>query len=90
MVASDLLVVDFAQEDDVLKLYPEAPLLSSDQAEWDSIQLQYHRLPPHKLDENYSKQHRVIIHDRSPSPPLVEEMIEHRFQTVVLQKSEKA
>jgi AraC family transcriptional regulator len=27
MVASDLLVVDFAQEDDVLKLYPKAPLL---------------------------------------------------------------
>ncbi|KAM3093098.1 helix-turn-helix domain-containing protein [Phormidesmis sp. 146-12] len=81
MLSSDLLVVDFAQKDDVLKLYPEAPLLSSDRAGWDSIQLQYHRLPPHKLDENYSKQHRVIIHDRSPSPPLVEEMIEHRFQT---------
>ena len=81
MLASDLLLVGFAREEDVLKLYPEAPLLSSDRAGWHGIQLQYHRLPPHKLDENYSKQHRAIIHDRSPSPPLVEEMIEHRFQT---------
>lgn len=80
MVASDLLVVDFAQKDDVLKLYPEAPRLSSDRAGWDGIQLQYHRHQPHKLAENHSKQHRIIIHDRSPSPPLVEEMIEHRSQ----------
>jgi AraC family transcriptional regulator len=81
MVDSDRLIVDFAQQDDVLKLYPEAPLLSSDKAGWNGIQLQYHRHPPHQLAENYSKQHRIIIHDRSPSPPMVEEMIEHRFQT---------
>ncbi|WP_176727012.1 hypothetical protein [Nostoc sp. KVJ20] len=80
MVTSDILVVDFVQQDDVLKLYPEAPLLSSDKAGWDGIQLQYHRHPPHQLAENYSRQHRIIIHDRSPSPPMVEEMIEHRFQ----------
>lgn len=81
MIAADFLVVDFAQKDDVLKLYPEAPLLSSDRAGWDGIQLQYHRHPPHQLAENYSRQHRIIIHDRSPAPPMVEEMIEHRFQT---------
>lgn len=81
MVAIDPLVVDFSQQDDVLKLYSEAPLLSSDRAGWDGMQLQYHRHPPHQLAENYSKQHRIIIHDSSPSPPLVEEMIEHRFQT---------
>lgn len=81
MVASDPLVIDFAQQSDVLKLYPEAPMLSSDQSGWDGIQLQYHRHPPHELSANYSKQHRIIIHDRFSSPPLVEEMIEHRFQS---------
>lgn len=81
MEASDFLVIDFAEKDDVLKLYPEAPLLSSDRAGWDGIQLQYHRHPPHQLAENYSKQHRIIICDHISSPPLVEEMIEHRFQT---------
>ncbi|MBW4668919.1 MAG: hypothetical protein KME60_16225 [Cyanomargarita calcarea GSE-NOS-MK-12-04C] len=81
MIASDILVVDFAQKDDVLKLYPEPPLLSSDRAGWDGIQLQYHRHQPHQLAENYSKQHRIIIHACSSSPPLLEEMIEHRFQT---------
>lgn len=81
MLASDPLVVDFVQADDVLKLYPEAPLLSSNGAGWDGIQLQHHQHPPHKLSENYSKQHRIIIHARSPSPPFVEEMIEHRLQT---------
>jgi AraC family transcriptional regulator len=81
MVAVDSLVVDFARKSDVLKLYPEALLLSSDQAGWDRIQLQYHQHPPHKLSENCSKQHRIIIHDRRPSPPFVEEMLEHRFHS---------
>lgn len=80
MVAASALVVDFARADDVLKLYPQAPLLSSHQAGWDDIQLQYHRHAPHKIAENYSRQHRIIIHDHSPSSPLVEEMIEHRFR----------
>ncbi len=77
----DPLRVDFNSAGDVLKLYPEVPLLSSDRAGWDGIQLQYHRHPPHRLDRNYARQHRIIIHDRSPSPPFVEETIEHRFQT---------
>ena len=81
MVAPDCLIVDFADQDDVLKLYPQAPMLSSDRASWDGIQLQYHRHPPHELSANYSKQHRIIIHDCFSSPPLVEERIEHHFQT---------
>jgi AraC family transcriptional regulator len=81
MLAVDPLMVDFARKDDVLKLYPEGLLLSSEQAGWDAIQLQYHRHPPHQLSENYSRQHRIIIHDRIVSPPLVEKMIERRFQT---------
>lgn len=81
MLASDFLVVDFTQQDDVLKLYPEASMISSDRAGWDGIRLLYHRHPPHQLAENYSKQHRIIICAGIFSPPLVEEMIEHRFQT---------
>lgn len=79
MSAPEPLKIDFTQADDVLKLYPHSPLLSSQQAEWGEIQLQYHQHPPHELSENYSKQHRIIIHDRSPISPSIEEMIEHRF-----------
>ncbi|MGG6262977.1 helix-turn-helix domain-containing protein [Leptolyngbya sp. AN03gr2] len=81
MGAVDPLVIDFAREGDVFRLYPEMPLLSSDRAGWNGVQLRYHRHPPYQLAKNYSQQHRIIIHDRSPSPPMVEEMIEHRFQT---------
>ena len=55
MLTSDILVVDFVQQHDVLKLYPEAPLLSSDKAGWEGIQLQYHRHASHQLAENYSQ-----------------------------------
>jgi AraC family transcriptional regulator len=81
MLVVDPLVVDFTIKSDVDKLYPGVSLLSSDRAGWDGIQLQYHRHPPHRLAENYAPQHRIIIHDRSPSPPFVQETIEHHFET---------
>jgi AraC family transcriptional regulator len=79
MIEKNALIVDFAKDDDVFKLYPQTPLLSSQPIGWNGIQLHYHCHPPHKLSENYSQQHRIIIHDRSPSSLIIEEMIEHRL-----------
>ncbi len=79
MLEKKTLIVDFAEEDDVLQLYPQLPLLSSQPIGWNGIQLHYHCHPPHKLSSNYSKQHRLIIHDHSPSSLIIEEMIEHRL-----------
>jgi AraC family transcriptional regulator len=80
MVASDCLVVDFAQQDDVRKLYPEAPLLSSDRAGWNGIRLEYHQQPPHQVPEHTLKHSRIIIHTQPLSSLLVEYMLPERHQ----------
>lgn len=81
MSATDVLVVDLAKEDETLKLYPHAALLSSHRAGWDEVQLEYHQQPPHQVPENCSKQHRIIIHTQSLPSHLVEQMNQNRFQT---------
>ncbi len=81
MLAANYLIVDLAKEGDVLKLYQEPPLLSSHQAGWDGIQLEYHQQPPHQVPENYSKQHRIIINAQNLPYCLVEQMTKNRFQT---------
>lgn len=73
------LIVDFAKDEDVLQLYPQPPLFSSQPIGWNEIKLHYHCHPPHKLSENSSRQHRIILHDRSPSSLMIEETIEHRL-----------
>ncbi len=79
MPEQNTLMVDFAKDDDIFKLYPRTPLLSSQPIGWNGIKLHYHSHPPHQISQNYSKQHRLIIHDRSPSSLVIEEMIEHRL-----------
>lgn len=71
MVTSDRLVVDFTQQNGALKLYPEAPLLSSDQAGWEGLQLHYHRQPAYEMVEHSCRQHRIIIHDRTLKSPML-------------------
>jgi AraC family transcriptional regulator len=74
MVTSNQLVVDFVQPEDVLKLYPEAPILASDRARWNGIHLEYHQQPPHQVPENTLNQSRIIIHTQRLSSPLIEYM----------------
>lgn len=81
MLAANTLIVDLAKEGDVHQLYPQPPLLSSAQAGWDGIQLEYHQQPPHQVPENYSKQHRIIFNAQNSSYSLVEQMTKNRFQT---------
>ena len=81
MLTSSTLVVDLAKQEDALKLYPHAALLSSHRARWDGVQLEYHQQPPHQVPENYSKQHRLIIHVQSLPSHLVEHMTKGCFQT---------
>ncbi|MDJ0592583.1 MAG: AraC family transcriptional regulator [Pleurocapsa sp. MO_226.B13] len=79
MPEKNTLMVDFAKDDEIFKLYPQTPLLYSQPIGWNGIKLHYHSHPPHQISQNYSKQHRLIVHDRSPSSLVIEEMIEHRL-----------
>ncbi|MEH1870767.1 MAG: AraC family transcriptional regulator [Nostoc sp.] len=71
MMTIDPLLIDFPSKNNLLKLCPEAPLLSSNPEGWDGIQFQYHRQPAYKIVENSCRQHRIIIHDRALKLPMM-------------------
>lgn len=81
MLTMRTLVVDLTREDESLKLYSLPALLSSHRAGWNHIQFEYHRQPPHQVPENYSKQHRIIIHTQNLPSHLIEQMNQNHFQT---------
>lgn len=68
------MIANVARKEDNLKLYPKAPLLSSDRTPWSGVHLEYHQQPPHQVPENALNQSQIIIHTQRLSSPLVEYM----------------
>lgn len=68
------MIVNVARKEENLKLYPKAPLLSSDRTRWSGVHLEYHQQPPHQVPENALNQSQIIIHTQRLSSPLVEYM----------------
>lgn len=48
MFKDKTLAIDFTQEDAVLQVYPQAPLLSSNNLSWQGIHLHHYWQPPHE------------------------------------------
>lgn len=68
------MIANVARKEENLKLYPKAPLLSSDRTRWNGVHLEYHQQPPHQVPENALNQAQIIIHTQRLSSPLVEYM----------------
>lgn len=60
------LAIDFTQEDAVLRVYPEAPLLSSKHLSWQGIHLGHYRQPAHETPEYQPQQCLISIHLGQP------------------------
>lgn len=55
------IAVDFSQETATAQMIPRRNLLSSRQAGWNGIYLEYHDSPSHETPEHYPNQHVVAI-----------------------------
>jgi AraC family transcriptional regulator len=75
------LAVDFSQEDALEQILPRPPILSSHEAGWKGILLEYHRQPPYEIPEIYSNQHGVAIFTQAPAPMRVERTLDGCFQS---------
>lgn len=53
-------------------LYLNRTLLSSNSTNWGGLYLQYHCQPPFEMAEHSCQQHRLIIHDRTLEPPILQ------------------
>ncbi|NJL36020.1 MAG: helix-turn-helix transcriptional regulator [Leptolyngbyaceae cyanobacterium SM1_4_3] len=66
MPQAKTLAIDFTQEESVLQIYPQVPLLSSKDLSWQGIHLSYYRQPPHETLEYAPKQYLISIHLGQP------------------------
>ncbi|MCC5668620.1 AraC family transcriptional regulator [Nostoc sp. CHAB 5784] len=61
MTDSKQLLVNLIKQEESLQILPQAPLLSSQQARWDSIGMFYYRHPAHSTTEHYLTHHVIAI-----------------------------
>ncbi len=66
MPAAKPLVIDWTREDEPHSIFPHPPQLSSKQAGWNGIYLEYHRQPAHKTPEHCYAHHVISIHREHP------------------------
>ncbi|MBW4473922.1 MAG: AraC family transcriptional regulator [Stenomitos rutilans HA7619-LM2] len=88
MVTSNPIGVDLTQQNDAMKLYPKAPILSSDRAGWNGIRLEYHQQPPHQVPENALNQSQIIIHTQRLSSPFVGYMQPQSLQSGQIERGD--
>lgn len=61
-------------------ILPSTPLLSSAQAGWQGITLEYFRYPPYETPEYSYPEHKIAIHTQVPQNLQVERRLDGRFQ----------
>lgn len=62
MSNAPFLRIDAAQPEAMKQIFPRPPILSSHQAGWNGLHLEYHDQPPHETPEFYLEQHLVSIY----------------------------
>lgn len=78
MPTSKPLVLD--NEQMLWQLFPRLPILSSGEASWDSIYLEYHCQPSHEVPEICSIWHGIIMFPEATAPIEIERTLNGRFQ----------
>jgi AraC family transcriptional regulator len=61
MSSEKSLILDFAQTDAMKLILPRPAILSSHDANWEGIHVEYHRQPPNESPEHYLQQHSIGI-----------------------------
>lgn len=81
MLKAQPIVVDFTKEDDALQIHPRGALLSSHDADWNGVSLNYYRYPPDEFATVCFKQHLFTINTEVPHITQVEHTIDGKFET---------
>ena len=73
------IAVDLTTPKDSAQVLPQAPILSSQQTEWEGIFFAYYRHPSHETLEHYLMQHTLIVTNGN-SQFQVEQRIDNQFK----------
>ncbi|MBE7383468.1 MAG: helix-turn-helix transcriptional regulator [Leptolyngbya sp. SIO1E4] len=74
------LTIDFTREDEVEKLFPSKPLLSSRDASLNGIHLEYYQHTANEVPEHAPKQHLILINTQVSDLAQYEQTLDDRWQ----------
>ncbi|MEM7556075.1 MAG: hypothetical protein AAF378_18640 [Cyanobacteria bacterium P01_A01_bin.84] len=80
------LTIDYTKEYASLQILPTKPILSSYDAEWNSISLEYHQHYAHEAPEHYPEQHIIVVHHKNLIE--VERQLDGHFHNEYVQKGD--
>lgn len=80
MAANQNSTTGILRTEDVAKILPVAPLLSSDQAGWNNIFLAYYQQPACEIPKHYLSQHTLTICGELSTPALIECCLDDRLK----------
>jgi AraC family transcriptional regulator len=67
MTSAPLLAIDSFRFDSIRQTVPEAPLLMTQQTEWNGIHLAYHYHPAYETPQHVHLQHVLVLHPEQPN-----------------------
>jgi hypothetical protein len=80
MAAKQNSTTGMVRTEDVAKILPVAPLISSDQAGWNNIFLAYYQQPACEIPKHYLSQHTLTICGELSTPALIECCLDDRLK----------
>jgi AraC family transcriptional regulator len=80
MQEDKILTVDFSHKDALAEIVPRSPLISSYDANWQGIHLEYHLQPGHETPEHSFQQHTIVI-SLCPEVSQVERVLDGQLKT---------
>lgn len=81
------LTLDYCQKDSCLQIFPCEPTISSHEAGWNSINLEYHQHFTHKFIECKPLQHLIVVYDNT-STRTVKRQLDGHFQSEYIRKAD--
>ncbi|MGB3651757.1 MAG: AraC family transcriptional regulator [Rivularia sp. (in: cyanobacteria)] len=81
------LTLDYSQKDSSLQIFPVLPTISSQQAGWNGIQLEYHQYFAYQVPECKPLQHLIVIYNNA-STRFIERQLDGHFQSECITKGD--
>ncbi|WP_187329315.1 AraC family transcriptional regulator [Halomicronema hongdechloris] len=74
------MTIDFTRKNEVQQLLPTEPLLSSHNAKWNGIHLEYYQHTANEVPEHAPKQHLILINTQVSDLTQYEQTLDNRLQ----------
>ena len=81
------LILDYRKKDSSLQIFSSKPIISSWEAEWNNINLEYHQHSAHEVPQCRPIQHVIVVHNNTYTRT-IERTLDGHFQSEYIKKGD--